>query len=91
MVERRRRTYFGGEVLERPVDLGLISRRNDFVFLGHGTEVGQEEVAAFADEDVLRLQIAMNKMHGVVEVIHCRGNLGFRGSGRVHLRHIETN
>lgn len=77
--------------MERSVDLGLIGRRNDLALLGHGTEVGQEEVAAFADEDVLRLQVAMNEMHGVVEVIHCRGNLRFRGSGRVHLRHIETN
>lgn len=79
-MKRRRRTYFGGEVLERSVDLGLICWRNDLALLGHRTKVGQEEVAAFADEDVLRLQIAMNEMHGVVEVIHCRGNLCVRGN-----------
>ena len=77
--------------MERSVDLGLICWRNDLVLLGHRTEVGQEEVAAFADEDVLRLQIAMNEMHGVVEVIHCRGNLRFRGNDWIHFRHIETN
>ncbi len=66
--------------MERSVDLGLICWRNDLALLGHRTKVGQEEVAAFADEDVLRLQIAMNEMHGVVEVIHCRGNLCVRGN-----------
>ena len=90
-MKRRRRTYFGGEVLERSVDLGLICWRNDLALLGHRTKVGQEEVAAFADEDVLRLQIAMNEMHGVVEVIHCRYNLCVRGNDQIHFRHIETN
>ena len=66
--------------MERSVDLGLICWRNDLALLGHRTKVGQEEVAAFADEDVLRLQIAMNEMHGVMEVIHCRGNLCVRGN-----------
>lgn len=77
--------------MECSVDLGLICWRNDLALLGHRTKVGQEEVAAFADEDVLRLQIAMNEMHGVVEVIHCRGNLCVRGNDSIHLRHIETN
>lgn len=77
--------------MERSVDLGLICWRNDLALLGHRTKVGQEEVAAFADEDVLRLQIAMNEMHGVVEVIHCRGNLCVRGNDSIHFRHIETN
>lgn len=77
--------------MERSVDLGLICWRNDFALLGHRTKVGQEEVTTFADEDVLRLQIAMNEMHGVVEVIHCRGNLDFKGNNSIHLRHIETN
>lgn len=90
-MKRRRRTYFRGEVLERPVDPGLIGRRNDLALFGHGTEVGQKEVAAFADEDVFRLQVAMNEMHGVVEVIHCRGNLCVRGNDQIHFRHIETN
>ena len=77
--------------MERSVDLGLICWRNAFPLLGHRTKVGQEEVTTFADEDVLRLQIAMNEMHGVVEVIHCRGNLDFKGNNSIHLRHIETN
>ena len=77
--------------MECSVDLGLICWRNDFALLGHRTKVGQEEVATFADEDVLRLQIAMNEMHGVVEVIHCRGNLCVRGKDQIHFRHIETN
>lgn len=66
--------------MECSVDLGLICWRNDLALLGHRAKVGQEEVATFADEDVLRLQIAMNEMHGVVEVIHCRGNLCVRGN-----------
>ena len=37
------------------VDFALIGRGDSLALSGDGTEVGEEEVAALADEDVLRL------------------------------------